>query len=1154
MVAGALAAAGMHAGEPGELMGAQEDNLRGFFERYDVVALNDRLLQSSGHSWFNPGAESPQSNPDSEKEIDAILGRLPGDGWLLKDPRMLLTMPAWEGKLEGALPIFVYRSALGVASSLERRNGLPLDYGLALWEHYNRCALKLLSGRDFIALSYEQFAANPEVQFSELLIQLQHRGLELGEASAIGANVFDPALDHTPRKTDPASLLMTDAQHLLHNQCMDLVEKGSLPATIPDHDPVLLARIASLSSAFEHAVDAKQLAADLSEKSQQVDATLAQLHQTEVQLDKVVEAEKEGRADRDLLLAKHDELIEEHNALAAVHKKDNEELEELRGVTAILRNTIEELQGVAADLRETLGETTAKADFLFHQLDYSYEKLLSFADSGLGRIFRGVAWAYKLLTRRRKLSTAYEDILGDAAEHSKTYDRQLTSQRTSRSRLLFDVIGYVAANPSGSRKSFSLSRLKRAASVFLKADRADLALWVNQRFPTKASLEIQSVVPELDDDLDDLELSFPVCDAPKVSIVIPVYNQYRMTMFCLRSVLEHSADVDYEIILADDASSDLTASIEERVSGITVARAQGNLGFVRNCNAGAERARGDYLLFLNNDTSGTDGWLSSLVKVLDQHSTAGIVGPKLLFGSGELQEAGGIVWDDASGWNFGRMDDANKPEYNYLKETDYVSGAALMVRKTLWQQLGGFDERYVPAYYEDTDLCFAAREAGFNVLYQPASRVFHFEGVSNGTNLTSGVKQHQVDNQGKFLDKWQSVLQRDQYPNGEHVFRARDRSRYKRTVLVIDHYVPSFDKDAGSRSTWLYLQLLIEMGYNVKFIGANFFPHQPYTEALQQLGIEVLVGEGMARNLDSWLADHAADIHAVYIHRPHVAEQFMVSLERMSPRPAIIFFGHDLHYVRKQRELDITGDLSAATEAKDWRRREYKLFARMDHVYYPSQAEVDEIQQHAPELSLKAIPLYVLDDLPLPSYLPAQRSGLLFVGGFNHPPNADGIQWFVEQVLPLVREKAPGVELHIVGSNIPDEIKSLVSEGVVVHGYLSDEELLELYSRIKMVVVPLRYGAGVKGKVVEALQQGVPLITTTIGAEGLPEAESVLHIADEHTDFAKRILAVEGDAAAVQEKLEHYQGYLLDNFSKTRAREIISRDFGEPVMDLKCAS
>ncbi len=387
-----------------------------------------------------------------------------------------------------------------------------------------------------------------------------------------------------------------------------------------------------------------------------------------------------------------------------------------------------------------------------------------------------------------------------------------------------------------------------------------------------------------------------------MSIVIPVYNEYRMTVYCLNSLLENTSDVAYEVIIADDASTDLTNTLLERIEGVPSVRSETNQGFVNNCMAGASRARGEYILFLNNDTAFTRGWLSQLVAALDADQQAGIVGPMLLFGNGRLQEAGGIIWNDASGWNFGRMDDPTMPEYNYLKETDYVSGACLLIRHILWEQLGGFDQRYVPAYYEDTDLCFSARATGYKVLYQPTSKVYHFEGMSHGTDLSAGVKQYQIANQGKFLEKWSSTLRAEQFPNAEKVFLAKDRSRNRRTVLVIDHYVPSYDKDAGSRSTWLYLQLMVEMGYNVKFIGANFFPHQPYTKVLQSIGIEVLVGEKMARNFPAWLRENAASIDTVYVHRPHIAEQFLLPLNQMTPRPKLIYFGHDLHFLRVQRE------------------------------------------------------------------------------------------------------------------------------------------------------------------------------------------------------------------------------------------------------------
>jgi len=507
------------------------------------------------------------------------------------------------------------------------------------------------------------------------------------------------------------------------------------------------------------------------------------------------------------------------------------------------------------------------------------------------------------------------------------------------------------------------------------------------------------------------------------------------------------------------------------------------------------------------------------------------------------------MWDDGSAWNFGRADDPDKPQYNYLKEVDYVSGACLLVRASLWQDMGGFDERYAPAYYEDADLAFMARDKGYKVVYQPAAKVFHFEGVSNGTDVTSGVKQYQVTNQETFRLKWQVVLEAAHFPNAEQVFYARDRSRHKRTVLFIDHYVPHYDKDAGSRSTLQYVQLMLDMGYRVQFMGANFFPHKPYTTMLQQMGVEVLVGEYMARNLDKWLRENASYIDNIYLHRPHVAEQFLDSLERMNPRPKIVFFGHDLHYLRVQREFALKGDEELKKASEQWQSREFAVFDRVDTVYYPSEVEVEQITQVRQGLDVKSIPLYALPPREAPEYLPQEREGILFVGGFNHPPNVDAVSWFVAQVMPLVATQNPSVVLHIVGSNPTDAVTELQQHNVKVYGYLSDDELDTLYRRVKLAVVPLRYGAGVKGKVLEAIQQKVPLLTTAVGAEGIPEANQVMEICESPQEFADKVLAIAAGDSSLLAKLPAYQPWLETHFSATRAAQIIEQDFGSPLRD-----
>lgn len=215
---------------------------------------------------------------------------------------------------------------------------------------------------------------------------------------------------------------------------------------------------------------------------------------------------------------------------------------------------------------------------------------------------------------------------------------------------------------------------------------------------------------------DYSKLVFKYFKNPLVSIIIPVYNQFEYTYSYLRSILKNSGDIEYEVIIADDCSTDFTKDITKVVEGVNVKKAPTNLKFLLNCNNAAKSARGQYILFLNNDTQVQKDWLKHLVDLIESDSNIGMVGSKLVYPDGLLQEAGGIVWKDGSAWNYGNRQDGNASEYNYVKEVDYISGAAIMIRHSLWDELGGFDESFIPAYYEDTDLAFQVRRAGYKVL------------------------------------------------------------------------------------------------------------------------------------------------------------------------------------------------------------------------------------------------------------------------------------------------------------------------------------------------------------------------------------------------------------------------------------------------------
>ena len=626
--------------------------------------------------------------------------------------------------------------------------------------------------------------------------------------------------------------------------------------------------------------------------------------------------------------------------------------------------------------------------------------------------------------------------------------------------------------------------------------------------------------------------------APRASIVIPVFGAFGHTLACLRAIAAHPPVAAFEVIVVDDASPDDSLTNLRAIDGLRVHARTANGGFIAACNDGASLARGGMLVFLNNDTVPQPGWLDALLGTFDAHPDAGLVGAKLLYPDGRLQEAGGVVFADGSGWNYGRFDDPGDCRYAHLRDADYVSGAAIAIPRALFERLGGFDARYAPAYYEDTDLAFGVRAAGLRVLVQPASVVVHDEGTTSGTDIKSGPKAAQVRNQAVFAGKWRDALA-THLPAGSVPTPALLHRR-QRQVLVIEALTPQPDRDSGSLRLVNLMRLLIEEGAHVVFVPANRSADGEYTAALQRMGVECWHAPYAAR-FPAWLREHGPRFDVALVSRHYVACEMLPLLRRYAPKARVLFDTVDLHYLRERRAAELGGDASALRAAKRTRELELALIRNADATLVVSEVERALLAIDAPGADVRVLSNLHRDAPPGPAW--SQRDGLLFVGGFRHPPTVDAVLWFVREVFPRIRETRPSLAFDCVGGDVPNEIARLADlPGVRIHGHVPD--LQPLLDGTRVSIAPLRYGAGVKGKVNQAMAHGLPVVATTCAVEGmhLRDGEDVL-VADDPDAFADAVLHLHGDEALWSRLAANGRDNVARHFSLDAARAVVRELF-----------
>jgi GT2 family glycosyltransferase len=366
--------------------------------------------------------------------------------------------------------------------------------------------------------------------------------------------------------------------------------------------------------------------------------------------------------------------------------------------------------------------------------------------------------------------------------------------------------------------------------------------------------------------------------APRASVIVVGLRDAPMLMACLESIAENVVDVGYEVIITlNDPTPRLSAEIEQRVSGATVFSFRANLGFGGAVNFAAERARGAYIVLLNDDCVVTCGWLEALVETEQRHSRCAAVGSTFLNPDGTLQEAGAVVWSDGSTSAIG--DDVEALDMQFERRCDYCSGGSLLIRKDVWDQLGGFDPSYYPAYFEDVDFCLRAAQLGRETWYQPRAAVRHARFASTEANLRHYLWQRAHDT---FVNRWPSLLETRE-PNGsvEHAVWKAMGSPIR--VLVIGDQLP--DACVGSVSDPMcdmLAALASEPDMYVTFFpspprGSRTAPHGPSPNCLPLCSVRMIAG------LEEHLANDGVDFDVVVVSHPRNGDVIRGLLARYVP-------------------------------------------------------------------------------------------------------------------------------------------------------------------------------------------------------------------------------------------------------------------------------
>ncbi|WP_285749783.1 glycosyltransferase [Lentzea sp. NBRC 105346] len=601
---------------------------------------------------------------------------------------------------------------------------------------------------------------------------------------------------------------------------------------------------------------------------------------------------------------------------------------------------------------------------------------------------------------------------------------------------------------------------------------------------------------------------------PQVSIVLVSYGGRAMLNRCLYLVSEHTT-IPHEIIVVDSGSPDGT----DRFVGEHMRGARGhvvgrNVGFGAGSNRGVLDARAPYVLFLNADVEVAPGWLEPLVDVLDSDERVGAVAPIMRDQTGEVQEFGSVVGGD--GWCRAWGDGAPLGPENQMfpHDVDYASAACLLVRRKAFNHVGGFSSDYDTAYFEDVDLAFALRAAGWSVRVDPRSTVMH---QRHGSSDGKTAKELMEVNHSTFLRRWGSDLAGrpalpPKFEKRPLFYLARDAIVDER-ILVVDDRVPNADRGSGDPRTHRLLESLASPNRRVTFLARDILRAEAYAPALQELGIEVVWQHSSPFQI---LAERAGLYDVVIAMRPHNFQWIADAVAQSQPQAVKVYDAEALFHRRAEQYVRAASSDSERArlqqELEEQRAVEEAAFRWADVGVCVTEIEAEWATSIAPDTAIKVVgyPVEIGPRVPTVS----ERRGISYFGGFMGgpgTPNETAVLDLVADVLPALREKHPDLTMSVIGADPTPAVRALASEYIDVVGRVPSPAYW--LGRTRVQVVPMRFGAGVKLKFLDSMAAGLPFVTTPVGAEGLrlgSELERHL-VAESSAEMVERVHALLSD-------------------------------------------